>query len=374
MLKGVYLTLLMGPILPVPVPQPVTDALMSAQITVSAGQKSGFQLTFALSKQGIIQRTLLPAGLFDPKIRVILIATVNGFPNVLIDGIIARQEVTPSNEPGQSLLSITGEDLTLLMDLKDASGTPFPALPDFAIVNVLVAKYALYGMIPLVIPPLFDQPTLPIDKIMSEKGTDLNHINTLAEKAGYVFYLIPGPVPGTSTAYFGPEIRIGVPQPALNINMDNLTNVESLTFSFDGTSSESLAIMIQEPLTKLNIPIPIPDISLLKPPLAVKQAPTLKFRPLKGVANLSPVEAISKGLAEASKSADAVTGSGSLDVLRYGRVLQARQLVGVRGAGLTYDGLYYVKSVTHSIKRGEYKQSFTLARNGLISITPKVVP
>jgi hypothetical protein len=70
--------------------------------------------------------------------------------------------------------------------------------------------------------------------------------------------------------------------------------------------------------------------------------------------------------------AEAVTGEGSLDVLRYGRSLKARQLVGVRGAGLAFDGLYYVKSVTHNIKRGEYKQSFKLVRNGLISTLPKV--
>ena len=44
----------------------------------------------------------------------------------------------------------------------------------------------------------------------------------------------------------------------------------------------------------------------------------------------------------------------------------------MRGAGLAFDGLYYVKSVTHTIKRGEYKQSFTLARNGLISTLPRV--
>ena len=69
----------------------------------------------------------------------------------------------------------------------------------------------------------------------------------------------------------------------------------------------------------------------------------------------------------------AVSGSGSLDVLRYGRVLLPRMLVGVRGAGLAYDGLYYVDSVTHNIKRGEYKQSFTLSRDGLISKQPMVL-
>jgi phage protein D len=53
-----------------------------------------------------------------------------------------------------------------------------------------------------------------------------------------------------------------------------------------------------------------------------------------------------------------------MDVLRYGQVFKARQLAQVRGAGQYYDGKYYVKSVTHSIKRGEFKQSFTLSRGG----------
>ena len=81
---------------------------------------------------------------------------------------------------------------------------------------------------------------------------------------------------------------------------------------------------------------------------------------------------ISRGLSEAKKSQDSVSGTGSLDVLRYGRVLKARGLVGVRGAGIAYDGLYYVQSVRSTLKRGEFKQSFTLTRNGLVSITPKV--
>ncbi|MBS0465702.1 MAG: hypothetical protein JSR14_00590, partial [Proteobacteria bacterium] len=62
----------------------------------------------------------------------------------------------------------------------------------------------------------------------------------------------------------------------------------------------------------------------------------------------------------------------SLNVLRYGRMLKARGLVGVRGAGVAYDGLYYVSSVTSTLKRGEFKQSFELTRNGLVSITPAV--
>ena len=87
---------------------------------------------------------------------------------------------------------------------------------------------------------------------------------------------------------------------------------------------------------------------------------------------MTPTQAIIVGLTKAAQTSDVVTGTGSLNVLRYGRILKARQLVGVRGAGLAFDGLYYVKSVTHNLKRGEYKQSFTLARNGLISTVPQV--
>ena len=79
-------------------------------------------------------------------------------------------------------------------------------------------------------------------------------------------------------------------------------------------------------------------------------------------------------IALAGNSADAVTGSGQLDAVRYGVILRARQLVGVRGVGNSYDGSYYVKQVTHRLKLGEYKQSFSLSREGRGSLTPIVTP
>jgi hypothetical protein len=69
------------------------------------------------------------------------------------------------------------------------------------------------------------------------------------------------------------------------------------------------------------------------------------------------------GLAKAARAAEVISGSGSLNVMRYGRLLKPRRLVEVRGAGIPHDGLHFVRSVTHSIKPGEYKQNFTLSRN-----------
>jgi phage protein D len=69
-----------------------------------------------------------------------------------------------------------------------------------------------------------------------------------------------------------------------------------------------------------------------------------------------------------------VTGQGTVQTARYGGVLRARSLVGVRGAGLDYDGFYYVRSVTHNITRSSYSQSFGLSREGTGTLTPVVVP
>lgn len=373
MLKGVYLTLLVGPTVPVPVPQVVVDALTGVQVTVAAGQRSGFQLTFTLSNKSPLQTAFLLVAAQTPLLRVIIVLTINGLPQVLMDGVMTHNEVTPGAKPGQSTLTVTGEDLTKVMDLQDMSGIPYPAMPLEARVALIIAKYAVYGMIPLVIPSLFTDVPIPVERIPAQQGTDLKYIEQLASQVGHVFYVDPGPVPGTNTAYWGPEIKFGVPQPALNFDMDAYTNVEALSFSYKSTEYSLPIVFIQNQLTKFPIPIPIPPINPLQPPLgAIPPLPT-SITVLRDTAKLSPMQAISRGLKVAGQAQDAVTGTGTLDALRYGRLLQARKLVGVRGVGMAYDGLYYVKSVTTTLKRNDIKQTFNLTRNGLVSITP-VVP
>lgn len=375
--QGIQLTLMMGPIIPLPAPRVVLDALDSVEVHTSAGAASGFQLTFQFNSKSELNTIFViaagnSASLGTPPLRVLLIVTLNGQPQPLFDGVMTNVEVQAGSQGSGGTVTVTGEDLTKVMDMQDFSGLPFPAMPIEARVALLCAKYAPFGIIPLPIPILFPDVPIPIDKIPAQKGTDLAYIRQLADDVGYVFYIEPGPAPGTNVAYFGPEIKIGVPQPALNVDMDALTNVESLSFSFDPTKGVLPIVFIQNQLTRVPIPIPIPNINPLQPPLGLIPTPITNLKILKDTAKLNPMQAISRGLSEAKKSQDSVSGSGSLDVLRYGRVLKARALVGVRGAGIAYDGLYYVQSVRSTLKRGEFKQSFTLTRNGLVSITPKV--
>ena len=58
------------------------QAIKSVQVTVTSGQRSGFQIVLANSKTSPISTTLIPAGLLDPGMRVVIVVTVNGMPNV----------------------------------------------------------------------------------------------------------------------------------------------------------------------------------------------------------------------------------------------------------------------------------------------------
>jgi hypothetical protein len=363
--RGFYLTLMMGSFSASPVAQPVIDALTEISVSSTVGMQAGFQLKFTIAKQSLVQQ-MLNAGSFDPRQRVIIAVTINGATEVLMDGIITRQDISPSDKPGKSVLSITGLDLTALMDFLDLTGIPYPALPDFVIVDLILAKYAELGVVPLALPASIPQIENPLDRFIKQQGSDYSFIRTLAKGGGAVFYLDPGPTPGKSLAYYGPDLSklFNGPQAALSINFDASTNIDGLSFSYDGSVATQYFVTVIEPNTKLPIPIPIPNIDLIKAPLAANSPTPLRSQQLKPIANESLPGAALAALAALFQTSEPISGSGQLDVLRYGKVFKARQLAAVRGVGGYYDGKYYVKSVTHNIKRGEYKQSFTLARGG----------
>jgi hypothetical protein len=373
MIQGIHLSLLIGPAVPVPAPLAVMDALASVQVT-SGRDSSGFQLQFAVSRRSTLLTQMLPAGYFDPiSTRVIIVATVSGRPQVLMDGVVTRQELAPSAEPGQSMLTITGEDLSVLMDLIDLTGVPYPAMTEVARLYVILARYAAFGIVPVAVPPIPPDVPIPTREIPVQRGTDRAYLRSMAGQAGYVFYVEPGPLPGQNIAYFGPDIRIPLPQPALNADMDGQRNVETLSFAFDGLQKKTVLYTIMDPATgKVPIPIPVPNIAVLRPPLGAKLPIPWRFEQHEGGARSNPAKAAQEILGIVFNASDSISAQGTLDVLRYGRVLRSRQLVGVRGASVAYDGLYYVNSVTHTLKRGEFKQSFQLSRDGMVSLTPKV--
>lgn len=357
-----------------PAPRAVMEALTDVSVSVGAGGStpSGFDLKFATSKLSPITTRLLPTGYFDPPTRIVIAATLSGSTTVLMDGVITQQDVVPSDEAGKSVLSLKGEDLTRMMDVIDFSSMiAYPAMPAEARVALILAKYLpVYGIVPLVLPSVLINVPLPNETVPQQSGTDLQYINTLAEQVGYTFYLQPGPAPGMSMAYWGPKLQMAIPflatPPPLAIDWDGRSNVESLQFSFDGFKKTRFFVWVQLPDVPVPLPIPVPDVTPLSPPLGQKDPLPLKVTPLSGLSGYNPIQAAAIALAKTADSANVVTGQGTLDVLRYGSILPARTVVQVQGAGITFDGEYFVSTVTHTIKPGSYKQNFTMQRNRLV--------
>jgi hypothetical protein len=374
MANGIDLTLMIGPVVPEPVSKEVLDALISVEVFSRTEKASGFQLKFTLHKNSPLHTIfLLAGGVQIPLVRVLIVVTLNGASEVLMDGVMTNHEVTGGTTDQGPVLTISGEDLSRVMDYLDFTGLfQYPAMPPEARVPLILAKYAFLGVVPLVIPSVLIDVPIPVDRVPIHQGTDYCYLKKLADDAGYVFYVEPGPIPGASIGYWGPPVKVGLEQPALNIDMDAHTNVEQLSFSFNTQKATLPILVIQEQVTKLPIPIPVPEITPINPPLGLIPPLSLNVDYVEGTGKLSPVQAALRGLSIAAQKADAVSAQGSLDVLRYGRVLKTRRLVGVRGAGLAFDGLYFVNSVTHNLRRGAYTQDFTLTRNGLISTVSTV--
>lgn len=375
--SSVQLSLLVGGTVPTPAPPQLMTALQSLEVN-QAGETSGFQMTFRAERRPgfSLDYGLLDGLLLQPGNRVVIVVTVSATPSVLMDGIITNHQLAPDSA-GATQLTVTGEDISVMMSMAEVT-MEYPGLGDTEIALLVLAKYALYGVVPEVVPALTSLVSLPIEEIPQQSGNDRDYLRTLAARNGYVFYVQPGPLPLMSRGYWGPVFRIGVPQKALTVNMGAATNVESINFSYNALAPEQIYGAVSDEEGEIILPVLTVDSIQLqplasRPPLIFNQ-PFVR-RSMLDYQGSSWIEAEAYAQSLTNRSTEeVVTAQGTLDVLRYGAILTAPGFVGVRGVGMTYDGNYYVKSVSHQISLGQYKQSFTLAREGTGSLTMGVQP
>jgi len=366
---GVRLVLLLGDTVPLPAPYEVVTALTQAQVTMDAGGNDGFQLTFRIAQDAVVDFGLVVSGLLDPFKRVVIAVLAGALPEVLIDGVITHRQVTPAEDPGASTLTVTGKDVSQMMDLEEKN-EEYPNQPDFVIAGRVIAGYAQYGLIPATTPTT-DVP-IQLQRIPRQAETDFRFLKRLAQRNGYVFYVEPLTF-GVNTAYWGPEIRATPPQPALTAGPYG--NVKGIHFSHDGLALVGTTGTFVEPISGTVLPIP-PLPPLRVPPLAAVPVMPRRTTIARDTAQANPAQAALSVLSAQNNAPDPLTADGEMDTVRYGSVLRARKLVGMRGAGLTHDGLWLVRRVTHTLSpvTGEYKQSFSLSREGTVSSVPAVLP
>ena len=385
LLSSIQLSLQIGrPSVPQAAPLALTQALQGVTVTVGDKAPSGFQLTFHAERFGTgTDEPLLSGGWLDPYNRVILQATINGTPRILMDGFITKQNYSPGGRAGSSLV-VSGEDISLKMDLFEVS-TAWPNMTATAIVSSILGKYASIGVQSTV--KATSTSERPINRTPQQNSTDRAYLQQLAGQNDAIFYMVPGPSSGSNTAYWGPPVRSGTPQTALGVDLGPFTTVEQISFDYNGTAAQ---VTYGDVKDNAQDPVAIGIGSTTRTPaLATKPAlgsyGSLAQNPASYMDDLmnlkvrgrffqhqgrtSSEATLLAQLATDQSTDNVVTVNGSLDTIRYGDILRAPGIVAVRGAGSSYDGLYYVKQVTHRIASKtsdwEYKQSFVLSREGV---------
>jgi hypothetical protein len=363
------LSLLVGALLPLPVPVEVSDALERVEIDSAIGERGTFRLTFRVDHPTLPERFLLDSG---DLLRVVLVLDEAAGASVVMDGVMVVHTLS-TGAAGKPSLAVSGEDLTLLMDLVDV-GRSFPAMPVDARVQVLLAGYSAFGVVPLVIPPPLASTPIPAERIPHQQGTDYDYIRSLADVVGFRFTLDPGPAPASSLAYWGPEPRADRSRPALTIDFGKPGSIGTLQLSFDANRRVLPEALVLDPASKIVIPIPVPDITALVPPLGGVVPPAHRHQRLRGTAQLTAAEAAGALLAKAARSAEAMIGHGTLDVARTRVRLRAGAIVEVRGAAKPFDGLFEVSRVRDTVTPDTHSQAFELVRAGIGAAAPEGRP
>lgn len=376
---GATLGVYVGPAVPQPLAPDQLDLIEEVSITHQDTGRSGFQITLTAPRNrtsGADDFPELQNMTFKIGNRVQITARLGVTTHVLFDGIVTNLQLAPAAEVNGSRLTVTGEDLAVMMDLVELS-LPFPVMADWHVAALLMAQFAGLGIIPLVIPDPNPLIKLPTEGTPHKVGTHLGILNEMAQKWGYVFYVDPGPVRGVNTGYWGPPIRAGIPQKALTWRMGAHSNLGNISFQSDGTKPKFVYGLVKEEITGATLPVvglPFTGQPMAALPSFVGNLPFVGVKRMETDESGNYLAAMWKATGEVYRANKAaVTASGELDVGRYGDVLRARGLVDVRGAGRTMDGTWYVQSTTHTIARGRWSQSFTLEREGTIALSDRVL-
>ncbi|PZF98020.1 hypothetical protein C1I93_10005 [Micromonospora endophytica] len=352
----------------------VTESLDRAEIVCAEHGPAAFQLLFKAGRGGPGGRTdqrLLRENGLAARSRVVLVVQLGTTSSVLVDGIITHREYVPGDRPGAGVVAVTGDDLTVVMDAEQRIEA-YPAMGDAAIVAAILARYARHGITAQVVAPAVADQPLPDERLPVQHGTDLEHLVLLAQRAGHVFTLRPGPQPLRSVAYWGPPAGLaGRPLPALSVATGTAADITNVTFRHDGREPVRVNGHLQDAASGRVVPVGAAPPT--RSALARRPEPGWRTVLAGDLGGLDAGAASGQAQAIADASArSAVVAEGEVDSAGYGAVLTPHRLVGLRGAGWAFDGLYRVQRVTHVLRRGAYRQRFRLARPGTESTTRTV--
>lgn len=377
-LLGIKANILIGPSpVALPMPPEALQALEELDIRLSDSEPSGFRMVLRAGRSGptdFLETPLVADPRFNRGSRLVVSILFDAVPTVIFDGLVSERYVSPGEGASQGRIVLLGHDLSFEMD-REVKNVERPAMDEMTIANLIALSYAQFGIIPMVMPPMVIDPPLPVERTPQQRCSDWDYLNEMARRHGYETYVEPGPVPLTNILYWGPPIRTGIPQRTLTVSSGPVTDAYDIQAANSAEELTAVETQVQDRQTGATMPVRamMPSQTPLGavPEGAARMGQTRTTRI--ETSGLTFAQAMARAQAEVDRSARRVVRvTGTVDSLRYNGALKARDQVYLRGAGLTFDGVYKVAEVRHRIRPGAYEQGFVLTRGELGTASPAV--
>ena len=286
----------------------------------------------------------------------------------LIDGPVVEVDAEKHAEPGRSLATVVVQDDSQALNRVEDI-VLFEELPDHEI------AVRLYKEHPEIATTYVEEGKAPVSSVPAfviQHGTPMQLLRSLAKRQGMHAYVLPGENPGQSTGCFRkfatqpdglPElVLLGAARTLETFKVTRNRQKQADTRAASLRIKDKTVVSQESGLSDLDGET-MGDASVME-----GMGSTL------GTQILPPSQGESVDLGQAVKAKTselsyALYATGEVRDFCYSGVLQPYRVVSVKAGGTTESGDYLITSVTHSLTRWRYGQSFSATRNALSDVS-----
>jgi phage protein D len=345
-----------------PAPAELIDVIQRLEVEDHADMADMVRLTVAIAiRDGCGSWNVVDENTFQRLTKLRINVNVgSGKTEPLIEAYVIQTSADFANQPGQSVLNVVAMEPTVKMNLKETVRA-WPNMADSDIAEEIFtgSDYQFGADI---------DPTQPTrdenDHTEMQRGTDIQFLQSLAQRNGYECYVELNPESGIVEGHFHKPRLQQSPQGVLTVNMGDATNVNSFQASFDmlqATTAKAANVDVHSSDQQSTDSDSAEDKSLGSASTVPADNPRQVLLSGTGLSETGELQTAAQ--AELDRSAFAITAEGEVNTVAYGDVLRAKRPVLLRGAGRQFSGLYYVQRVTHTFTGDGYTQHFSLKRN-----------
>ncbi len=345
--------------------------MIALEVEESADLPGAFRLTLPIKRGSGGDLDILGDSRLGPWSNIAVIAKAGDGPvQCIFDGYVLSQKVHLDTGTVASLLKVSGQDATWLMNVEEKT-REWSDVTDGTVANSIFGDYDFApddGNLDDDSPAHAEHPHSLI-----QRSSDAQFLQMLARRSGKLCRVFCTDTPGVRTGYFGKPKLDGDPGVVLTLNDAESATVGELEFDWDVMRPN--AVLARQALFDDDTPEGVggsnTDTGLT--PLGDLDLPTFAGKTVTSLLTTVVDDGGELTLRAQAVLRDAswfVRCQGKADASRLGAILRVGAIVRLDAAGAVHSGNYLVWNVRHTLTAERHMMDFTLVRNAVGTPAP----